>query len=211
MLCWAWSSFAQGETRSKPGQAIPGTLGASPFSGSTPAKRVPRVLPLSLQDAINRGLKQNLGALLSSADIRSARGQRWEQLRAPLPHVTAARNVDVSQINLAELGFTFRSPGFSLPPSIGPFSFFDARLNFSQALFDWKLIRNERASRQSLKSAEYTYKDARDLVVLPSENATGNYVKIVQRIPVKIVLEPGENRDRQLRPGRNVVPGVYLQ
>jgi membrane fusion protein, multidrug efflux system len=47
--------------------------------------------------------------------------------------------------------------------------------------------------------------------LLPPENATGNYVKIVQRLPVKIVLEPGENRDRQLRPGMNVVPDVYLQ
>jgi membrane fusion protein (multidrug efflux system) len=47
--------------------------------------------------------------------------------------------------------------------------------------------------------------------LLPPENATGNYVKIVQRIPVKIVLEPGENRDRQLRPGMNVVPDVYLK
>jgi membrane fusion protein (multidrug efflux system) len=47
--------------------------------------------------------------------------------------------------------------------------------------------------------------------LLPPENATGNYVKIVQRIPVKIVLEPGENRDRRLRPGMNVVPDVYLQ
>lgn len=47
--------------------------------------------------------------------------------------------------------------------------------------------------------------------VLPPENATGNYVKIVQRIPVKIVLEPGENKDHQLRPGMNVVPTVTLQ
>jgi membrane fusion protein (multidrug efflux system) len=47
--------------------------------------------------------------------------------------------------------------------------------------------------------------------LLPPENATGNYVKIVQRVPVKIVLQPGENRDRQLRPGMNVVPDVYLQ
>ena len=47
--------------------------------------------------------------------------------------------------------------------------------------------------------------------LFPPQNATGNYVKIVQRIPVKIVLEPGENRDRQLRPGMNVVPDVYLQ
>jgi len=47
--------------------------------------------------------------------------------------------------------------------------------------------------------------------LLPPENATGNYVKIVQRIPVKIVLDTGENRDHQLRPGMNVVPSVYLQ
>jgi len=47
--------------------------------------------------------------------------------------------------------------------------------------------------------------------LLPPENATGNYVKIVQRVPVKIVLDPGENRDRQLRPGMNVVPDVYLR
>jgi membrane fusion protein (multidrug efflux system) len=47
--------------------------------------------------------------------------------------------------------------------------------------------------------------------LLPPENATGNYVKIVQRIPVKITLDPGENGDHQLRPGMNVVPDVYLQ
>jgi membrane fusion protein, multidrug efflux system len=47
--------------------------------------------------------------------------------------------------------------------------------------------------------------------LLPPENATGNYVKIVQRVPVKIVLEPGENLDRQLRPGMNVEAKVYLR
>jgi membrane fusion protein, multidrug efflux system len=47
--------------------------------------------------------------------------------------------------------------------------------------------------------------------LLPPENATGNYVKIVQRIPVKIVLEPGANGDHQLRPGMNVEAKVYLR
>ncbi len=47
--------------------------------------------------------------------------------------------------------------------------------------------------------------------LLPPQNATGNYVKIVQRVPVKILLEPGENRDHRLRPGMNVVPDVLLQ
>ncbi len=46
--------------------------------------------------------------------------------------------------------------------------------------------------------------------LLPPENATGNYVKIVQRIPIKIVLDPGENRDFQLRPGMNVFAKVYV-
>jgi membrane fusion protein (multidrug efflux system) len=47
--------------------------------------------------------------------------------------------------------------------------------------------------------------------LFPPENATGNYVKIVQRVPTKIVIEPGENRDRQLRPGVNVAPKVWLR
>ena len=109
LLCGAATSLAQTETTpssSTPGQAIPGTLGVSPFSSSVPAKLVPGVMPLSLQDAIDRGLKQNLGLLLSNADIRSARGERWEQLSALLPHVTAAPYVAASEINLAELGFT---------------------------------------------------------------------------------------------------------
>lgn len=47
--------------------------------------------------------------------------------------------------------------------------------------------------------------------LLPPENATGNYVKVVQRIPIKIVLDPGQNNDLYLRPGMSVVPKVFLQ
>ncbi len=47
--------------------------------------------------------------------------------------------------------------------------------------------------------------------LLPAENATGNFVKVVQRVPVKIVLEPGENSDHLLRPGLSVVPTVDLR
>ena len=165
LLFSARTSFAQSETTTTPGQPIPGTSGVSPFSGSVPEKPVSGVIALSLQDAINRGLKQNLGLLLSDANIRSARGQRWEQLSALMPHAAVTPYVADSQINLAELGFTSIG-GTSLPPSVGPFSYFDARLNVSQTLFDTKLINNARAASQNLKSAEYTFKDARDLVVL---------------------------------------------
>lgn len=44
--------------------------------------------------------------------------------------------------------------------------------------------------------------------LLPPENATGNYVKVVQRIPVKIVFEPGQDPDQKLRPGMSVTPTV---
>ena len=47
--------------------------------------------------------------------------------------------------------------------------------------------------------------------LLPPENATGNYVKVVQRVPVKIVLEEGQDPDRMLRPGMSVVPTVYTK
>jgi len=142
------------------------TQGGSPFSGSVASEVVPGVLRLSLRDAIDRGLRQNLGVLLSSEDIRSARGQRWEQLSALLPHVVAAPYVDVSKANLSEVGFSFKAPGLTFPTSVGPFSYFDARVNVTQSLFDFKSISNARSAGQSLKAAEYTYKDARDLVVL---------------------------------------------
>jgi membrane fusion protein (multidrug efflux system) len=47
--------------------------------------------------------------------------------------------------------------------------------------------------------------------LLPPENATGNYVKVVQRIPVKIVFDRGSNNDHQLRPGMSVLPKVWTR
>jgi membrane fusion protein (multidrug efflux system) len=83
-----------------------------------------------------------------------------------------------------------------------------------------KHMRPGQAVRLTVDANGRTYKGRVDSIggatgplfsLLPPENATGNYVKIVQRIPVKIVLEPGENRDHQLRPGMSVVPKVYLR
>ena len=47
--------------------------------------------------------------------------------------------------------------------------------------------------------------------LLPPENATGNYVKVVQRIPVKIVFETSETKGHELRPGMSVVPKVWIK
>jgi outer membrane protein TolC len=124
-------------------------------------------MPLSLQDAIDLGLKHNLGLLLSSAATRAARGERWQSLSALLPHVTAAPYVAESKVNLAEVGLGNAAANvFHTSPAVGPFSYFDARAAVSQTLFDWKSINAARAASESVKSADYTLLDARDLVVL---------------------------------------------
>jgi membrane fusion protein (multidrug efflux system) len=47
--------------------------------------------------------------------------------------------------------------------------------------------------------------------LLPPENATGNYVKVVQRVPVRIKIEPGQDPDHLLRPGLSVTPTVFTK
>jgi membrane fusion protein (multidrug efflux system) len=47
--------------------------------------------------------------------------------------------------------------------------------------------------------------------LLPPENATGNFVKVVQRVPVKIVLDAGQDPEHLLRPGMSVTPTVYTR
>src|SRR5207248_3852382 len=74
---------------------------------------------------------------------------------------------NVQQTSLAALGF--RLPG--LPRVIGPFNYFDIRAFLNQSVFNWSYIQKERASAQSLKAAEFSYKDARELVVLVTGNA----------------------------------------
>jgi outer membrane protein TolC len=169
LITGAIFSYAQTSSSSvlnTPGQNLPAGNGANSFSGSVPTKLVPGSMPLSLLNAIDLGLKHNLGLLLSQADTRTARGQRWQQLSALLPQVTAGPYVAASKINIEELGFTGVAVAFHISPSVGPFSYFDARVAVSQSLFDWKSINAARAASENVKSADYTVLDARDLVIL---------------------------------------------
>jgi outer membrane protein TolC len=156
---------ARAQDGSDAGPASP-VFSHNDYQGSVASQPVAGTLPLSLQDAIDRGLKQNLGVLISNSDIRSSSGQRWQQLSALLPHLTLNPYVDVSEVSLAEFGFSFKIPGINFPSIVGPFSYFDARFNLSQEVFNWSSINNVRASKQHLESARHTYQDARDLVVL---------------------------------------------
>lgn len=147
---------------------IPASVSQNGFTGSVPSGNAkPEVLPISFLDAIDRGLKQNLGLLLSSDNTLTARGEKWKELSNLLPNVSAKGQENVQQTSLTALGF--RLP--TLPRVIGPFNYFDARAYLTQSLFNWNHIQKERAAVENLKAAEYSYRDARELVVLVAGNA----------------------------------------
>jgi outer membrane protein TolC len=127
------------------------------------------VLKLSLEDALQRGLKCNLALLLDEQATRAARGQRWKALSDLLPNVTLRTGETVQQIDLAAFGFN--PSAFHIPIVVGPFSVFDARAFLSQPVLDFKALEQARAARENISAAEYSYKDARDLVVLVAGNA----------------------------------------
>lgn len=140
----------------------------SPFFGSAPpGPAQPGVLPLSLNDAVNRALKYNLGILLSDQVTEQARGARIHALSKLLPQVSAGASETSEQINLKALGF----PNFpGVPPIIGPFGVFDVRGYLDQPILDLENLHKEKAESDNVKAARYTYQNARDLVVLVSAN-----------------------------------------
>src|SRR5271170_141853 len=149
-----------------------GQNGAQPtqdsFHGSVvTGKATDGVLDLSLDDAIQRGLRQNLGLILQSSAQKNANGQRLEELQALLPTVNADASIEVQQINLAAYGLKF--PG--LHPLIGPFQVVDFRAYLTQNLFNVSALKNYIAAKHNFEGAKLTAEDARDLVVLTVGNA----------------------------------------
>jgi outer membrane protein TolC len=148
------------------GQATPAP--ASSYQGSVPAgQATSETLELSLDEAIQRGLKNNLGIILSGTQTSGARAQRLIQLQSLLPDVEFKATEAVQQIDLAAQGL--RITGF--PTIIGPFGFTDLRGYLTWSLVDVKSLRSYLASRHNFASAQLSAQDARDLVVLTVGNA----------------------------------------
>ena len=118
---------------------------------------------MSISDALNRALANNLGVLLTEEGIDRAQGARWRALSGLLPnvngHITEARQV----VNLAAFGFPLPA---GIPAIVGPFNTFDARVSLSQAVLDFRALNDSRAETHNLEAAKYDYRSARDLVVL---------------------------------------------
>ena len=120
-------------------------------------------LRLSLADAIARGMKTNLGALLANQDVKSAQGARGVALSRLLPQITTSTSETSEQINLAAFGFS-GLPGIA--PIVGPFGIFDARGSLSQPLLNFKSLYNSRSASADQRAAVLSAQDARDVVAL---------------------------------------------
>jgi len=149
-----------------------GQNGAQPtqdsFKGSVvTGKATDRVLDLSLDDAIQRGLRQNLGLILQTSSVKNAAGQRLEELQPLLPTVTGNASIEVEQINIAAFGFKF--PGVA--PIFGPFQVVDFRAYLTQNLVNVSALKNYLSAKHNFQGAKLTAEDARDLVALTVGNA----------------------------------------
>ncbi len=140
----------------------------NPTAGSVPTGEVTtQPIPLSLADAIERGLRQNLGALLSQDEQLTAHGELIQSRSPLMPDLSARVSETAQKINLAAEGFgkiAGRFTGF--PLVVGPFGYFDARLVFSQSLLNLSALASERSSRQNVAAVRFNYQDIREAVVL---------------------------------------------
>jgi len=95
----------------------------SQFLGSAPeAKATPEVLQIDFKDAIDRGLRNNLGLLLASDQTETARGERWKALSDLLPNINARIQENAQDESLAALGFSKLLPLLA-PPGTNTSSF----------------------------------------------------------------------------------------
>jgi outer membrane protein TolC len=167
----AQAPAAVGQTATPPfGLQTPSAVGptAQSYQGSvTAGEASTQPLDLSLDDAIQRGLKNNLGVILSATQTASARGQRLSQLQSLLPEVTGSFKDTLMQVDLPAEGLSI--PGF--PTIIGPFGYQDVRGTLSWSLVNINSLRGYLASKHNFASAQLSAEDARDMVVLTVGNA----------------------------------------
>jgi outer membrane protein TolC len=138
----------------------------SPFSGSVPsAKLTPGVLDLSVDDAIDRGLKYNLGIVLSGQATAQAKAARLKELSNILPQVNGSVRESALKINLQAEGFSFNIPDVNIPRALS-FGNSDARVSMSEDLVDLHVIENTRAATANIRAAEFTFNSAKETVTL---------------------------------------------
>jgi outer membrane protein TolC len=184
IVCLLLAHFASGQTiaASEPSQAtaVRIEMPQDAFRGSVVvSKPTGGVLSLSLRDAIERGLRYNLGLYVADRSTREVQAQRLRALAGTLPNVTANLQEQVQRVNLEAAGLgriRFPVPGFRVPRGIGPFSTSGAAAELSWDLLDLHAMDELRAEKQSVRAAELSYQAARETVVVA---VSANYLSAV--------------------------------
>jgi len=137
-----------------------------PFLGAIPQGKVfGETMDLTVEDALDRGLKCNLGLYLSDRATDQSRAAHLRALSEILPQISGSLSEAVEKVNLKAFGFTGAVfPG--IPTSVGPFGLFTLASNGSWNLVNLSSIDNVRAASEDVKAARFSYRDARDTVVL---------------------------------------------
>jgi outer membrane protein TolC len=146
----------------------PSSFQGSVVSGTATAD----TLSLTLDDAVQRGLKANLGLLLSNTQAAGARGQRLQDLQSLLPKIDGNIKESFVQSDLAAEGL--KIPGF--PTIIGPFGYTDIRANLTWTVVSLNSLKTYMASRHNFQAAQLSAEDARQMVILTVGNA---YLKVL--------------------------------
>ncbi len=136
-------------------------------------------LTLTLQDAIERGLRYNLGAVSASTSLRQVRAERLAALSQLLPNINASLSMTEQKTDLQALGLSSSTLGhlpFAFPTTVGPFHYYDARGTVTQNVFDLTAIHNYRSAKELQRASELTAQDARQLVMLA---VSGEYLRVL--------------------------------
>ncbi|PSH05642.1 MAG: TolC family protein [Acidobacteria bacterium] len=141
----------------------------SSFSGSVPSEKLkPGVLDLSVEDAINRGLRYNLGIVLTGQASEQARAARLRELSNILPHIDGSLRESNIKDNFLARGLNF-APFAAIGIKISPaarFSNSDARVSMTENLLDFSAINNVRAAGANVRAADLTFNNAKETVTL---------------------------------------------
>src|SRR6185312_14332543 len=142
-------------------------LNAADAQGGVPSGTVSaQPVALSLEEAIARGLRQNLAPILAANVTEQARAQKLSALAALLPNVEATAGETRQKLNLAAFGFSF--PG--VPLLVGPFNVFQASAAAHVPVVDLGALESTRAANSLQKAAADTLQSVRNLVVLAVAN-----------------------------------------
>jgi outer membrane protein TolC len=177
------------------------TQSLNPYLGSTPEGKVSEgEIRLSLEEAVSRGLKFNLGLIDSNQASVVTRAERRRSLAALLPQISARAQQTYENVSFRQLGLKLPPiAGFSLPATSGGFGYSDLRVAVQSPVLNVELLDRYRAQKGQEAASELSTKDARDVVVFAVGAAYFQVVASQARLATaRAALASAREVDRQV-------------